>query len=184
MSFRAANILGAPAGSLVGSLAGYRAIYYVVVFGLILTGGVTVTRKEPLRFAFLALITCFLIAAALVPPGRLGITVFDLVMIALTIGLIGTRMFASSIAAVAFFPTKSLLIAWLLSIPSVAFSQYPVLSLLIFTLNCAVYAFFLFTLNELRREGGFERLVVDRIDFHGHRPLSRPYPAHESEFKE
>lgn len=179
MSLRAANNPGASARSLVlpvlvlaaavlagmvtavvGSLAGYRAIYYVAVFGLILIGGfVTVTRKEPLRFAFLALILCFPVAAALVPPGRLGFTVFDVVMIAFTIGLIGTRLFASSAASEPFFPTKSLLIAWLLSIPCVAFSQYPLLSLMVFALNCSVYAFFLYTLYELRREGGFERLV-------------------------
>lgn len=179
MSPRATNILGVPAGSLllpvlvlaaavlagmataiVGSLAGYGAIYYVAVFGLILIGGfVTATRKEPLRFAFLALIACFPVAAALVPPGRFGITVFDVVMIALTIGLIGTRLFSSSTASEPLFPTKSLLIAWLLSIPCVAFSQYPQLSLMVFALSFSVFAFFLYTLYELRREGGFERLV-------------------------
>lgn len=180
MRFRLAYIPGATAASLVlpalvlvaavftgmvtavvGSLAGYRAIYYVAVFGLIVIGGiVAVTRAEPLRFVFLALIVCFPIANALVPPGRIGLTVFDLVMIALTIGLIAKKLFASSIASKPFFPTKSLLIAWLLSIPLVAFSQFPLSSLLVFGVSFAAYVFFLFALDELGRERGFERLVL------------------------
>lgn len=180
MRFRLADIPGATAASLVlpalvlvaavftgmvtavvGSLAGYRAIYYVAVFGLIVIGGiVAVTRAEPLRFVFLALIVCFPIANALVPPGRIGLTVFDLVMIALTIGLIAKKLFASSIASKPFFPTKSLLIAWLLSIPLVAFSQFPLSSLLVFGVSFAAYVFFLFALDELGRERGFERLVL------------------------
>ena len=128
-SIRRANILSATAGSLVlpvvvlvtavlvgmvtalvGSLAGYRAIYYVAVFGLIVVGGmVVIGRREPLRFAFLALIVSFPLASAIVPPGRLGLTIFDVVMIALMVGLIGKNVFASSKASEPLFPTTSLL---------------------------------------------------------------------------
>ena len=180
MSSRWVNNLGTTAGSLalpvmvlaaaafagmatavVGTLSGYRAVYYVAVFGLFVVGGiVAVTRTEPLRFTFLTLIACFPVAGALVPPGRLGLSVFHMVMIALTIALIGKRMFAPFMASEPLFPTTSLLIAWLLSIPCVVFSQYPFLSVQVFVLNFAVYAFFLFALNELRREGGVERLVL------------------------
>lgn len=147
--------------AIVGSLAGYRAIYYVAVFALIVTGTiVAVTRREPLRFVFLTLIACFPVAAAEVPPGRIGLTIFDVVVIALTIGLVGKKMLAPSTASEPLFPTKSLLIAWLISIPCVVFSQFPPLSLLIFIMNFAVYVFFLFALYELGREGGFERLVL------------------------
>ncbi|SRR6266480_1154103 len=179
-SLRRANILSATAGSLVlpvvvlvtavlvgmvtalvGSLAGYRAIYYVAVFGLIVVGGmVVIGRREPLRFAFLALIVSFPLASAIVPPGRLGLTIFDVVMIALMVGLIGKNVFASSKASEPLFPTTSLLIAWLLSIPCVVFSQFPLTSLQTFIENFAVYIFFLFALNELRRGGGVERLVL------------------------
>jgi O-antigen ligase len=82
------------------------------------------------------------------------------VMIALAIGLTGKRLLDSSAANLSLFPTGSLLAAWLLTVPCVVFSQYPLLSLLIFVLNFAVYAFFLYALEELRREGGFERLVL------------------------
>jgi O-antigen ligase len=180
MRFRMTDVPGATAGSLVlpalvlvtavfagmvtavaGSLAGYRALYYVAVFGLIVIGGiVAVTRAEPLRFVFLALIACFPIASAPVPPGRFGLTGFDAVMLALTIGLIGKKLFASSTAGAALFPTKSLLIAWLFSVPCVVFSQFPLESLLVFGVRFAAYVFLVFALDELRRESGFERLVL------------------------
>lgn len=149
------------ATAVLGSLAGYRAVYFVAVFGLVVIGGmVAVTRPEPLRFVFLALIVCFPVALAAVPPGRFGVTVFDVVMDALIIGLIGRKLFATAAAREPLFPTVSLLIAWLLVIPCVAFSQYPLVSLLTFILNFAIYAFFLYALDELGREGGLERLVL------------------------
>src|SRR5262245_32522012 len=111
-SFRGANNLGATAASLalpvmvlgaavlaglatavIGNQAGDRAIYYIAVFGCSLIGGViALTREEPLRFIFFALILCFPISAALVPPGRLGMTVHDVVMLALAVGLIGKTL--------------------------------------------------------------------------------------------
>jgi O-antigen ligase len=149
------------ATAVVGSLAGYRAVYYIAVFGLIVAGGiVAATRREPLRFVFLALIACFPVAYAAVPPGRLGYTVFDVVMVALMIGLIGRRAFASPPAAAPLFPGTSLLLAWLLCIPCVVFSVFPLLSLETYILNFAIYAFFLFALEELGRERGLERLVL------------------------
>src|SRR5260221_3173088 len=149
------------ATAMVGSLAGYRALYYVAVFALIgVAGMVAATRREPLRFVFLALIACFPVAAAEVPPGRIGLTVFDVVTIALSLGLIGKRMFAFDAASEPLFPTKSLLIAWLLCLPCVALSQFPLLSLKILVLNFAVYGFFLLALQELQRPRGFERLVL------------------------
>ncbi len=166
MRFRLADIPGATAASLVvpalvlvagllagmvtaviGSLAGERAIYYVAVFGLIVFGGiVAVTRTEPLRFVFLALIACFPIADVIVPPGRLGLTVFPVVMIALTMGLIGKKLLASSKASEPLFPTPSLLIAWLFAVPCVVMSKYPSISLNAFIGIFAIYTFFLFVL--------------------------------------
>jgi O-antigen ligase len=180
MGFRRADIPGATAESwvlpilglvtavlagmvtaVVGGQADYHAIYYVAVFALGVIGCiVAVTRTEPLRFAFLALILCFPIANAPVPPARLGFTVFTVAMTALTVGLIGKNLSASPGSREPLFPTKSLLIAWLLGIPCVVFSQFPWISLFIFVLTFTVYVFFLYTLDELRREGGFERLVL------------------------
>src|SRR5882672_9877531 len=137
MSFHSANILDATADSsalpvaalvtvvlagmamfagmataVVGSMAGYRAIYYVAVLVFFVIGGlVTLTRREPLRFAFLALIVCFPIAAAAIPPARLNVTIFHTVIAALTIGLIGKKLSGSSTAFESLFPTRSLLLA-------------------------------------------------------------------------
>jgi O-antigen ligase len=145
----------------VGSMAGYRAIYYVALFGFIVLGGlVALTRAEPLRFVFLALIVCFPIANAIVPPGRIGLSVFDVTMVALAIALVGKRLLGPVAGRALLFPTRSLLVAWLLVIPCVVLSQFPALSLMMFILGFGVYAFFLFALDELRRERGFERLVL------------------------
>ena len=140
---------------------GDRAAYYVAIFGLIGTGTlVAATRKEPLRFVFLALIAALPIAATLVPPGRLGLTVFNVVMLFLTIVLVGRRLTSSAANRQPLFPTRSLMIAWTLCIPCVVLSQFPGASLVVFVLMFGTYAFFLFCLAELRRDRGFERLVI------------------------
>ena len=154
-------VLAGMATAVIGSTAGYRAIYYVAVLVLFGIGGlVTFTRKEPLRFAFLALIVGFPIMAAEIPPGRLELTVFHAVMVALTIGLIGKRLSGSALTFESIFPTKSLLLACLFITPCIVFSQYPLWSLQVFTFeNLTVYIFLLFALEELKRDRGFERLV-------------------------
>ncbi|MBI3525704.1 MAG: O-antigen ligase family protein [Betaproteobacteria bacterium] len=149
------------ATAIAGSLAGEHAVYYVAVLSFFgIASMLAVTRTEPLRFVFLTLIACFPIAFAEVPPGRLGLTVFDVVMLALAIGLVGKRMFSPAAAGVRLLPTKSLLIAWLLTIPCVVFSSFPWLSLQVLVINFAVQAFFLFSLDELKREDGFKRLAL------------------------
>jgi O-antigen ligase len=150
------------ATAALGSMAGHRAIYYVAVLVVFVIGGlVTLTRKEPLRFAFLALIVLFPIASAEIPPGRFELTVFHAVMSALAIGLIWKILYGPPAAAGPLFPTRVLLLACLLVIPCIVFSRYPLWSLKIFTFkNLTVYFFLLFALYELQREKGFERLVL------------------------
>ena len=156
-----AAALAGIATAIIGSLAGTRAVYYVAVLAFIgVTSMVAVTRREPLRFVFLALIACFPIAFAEVPPGRFGLTVFDVVMLVLAIGLVAKKMFSPEATGAPLLPTKSLLIAWLLTIPCVAFSQFPLLSLQALVVNFAIQAFFLFTLDELKRKDGLELLVL------------------------
>ena len=147
--------------AVAGSMADYRAIYYVAVFGFIVLGGiVALTRPEPVRFVFLALIACFPIANAIVPPGRIGLSVFDVTMVALALALIGRRLLAPVAGRAPLFPTTSLLAAWLLAIPCVVLSQFPALSSVVLIVSFGVYAFFVLALDELGRERGFERLVL------------------------
>jgi len=157
----AAAVVAGMVTAMIGSQGDSRAAYYVAVFASIIIGGVVaVTRKEPLRFTFLALILLFPIATALVPPGRLEITVFDVIMCALTIGLLRRKVFASPEEREPFFPTPSLLVACLLCIPCIVLSQFPFLSLQVSVLRFFTYAFFILALSELWREKGFERLVL------------------------
>jgi O-antigen ligase len=147
--------------AVAGNLFGDRAAYYVAVFGTIGAGTlVAATRKEPLRFVYLALIVAFPIASALVPPGRIGLTVFDVTMIVLTIALIGRNIVSSPADRQPLLPTRSLLIVWALCVPCVVLSQFPARSVPVFVLMFSLYAFFLLCLVELRRERGLERLVL------------------------
>src|SRR5260221_4424951 len=140
------------ATAMIGSLAGNRAIYYVAVLAVIgVAGLVAATRPDPLRFVFFALIACFPLVSAEVPPGRLGLTVFNVVTVALTSGLIVRQMLAPAAAGGPLFPTKSLLVASLLCIPCIAFSQFPLLSLQIFVLNFSINVLFLLALEEFER---------------------------------
>ncbi len=150
------------ATAVVGGMAGDRAVYYVAVFASLVIGGlVTLTRREPLRFAFLALIACFPVAAATLPPGRFGLDVFQAVMIVLMIGLAAKQLTSPSGSLASFFPTRALLLACVLIIPCIAFSQFPLWSVREFVFkNRTVYFFLLFALEELKRDGGFERLVL------------------------
>ncbi|HXC39314.1 MAG TPA: O-antigen ligase family protein [Burkholderiales bacterium] len=147
--------------AIIGSEAGYRSVYYVAVLALVgLAAMLAATRKQPLRFAFLALIACFPLASAEVPPGRLGLTVFDVGMILLGLGLVVKKLLNPEAGKDPFFPSPSLLAAWLLLLPCVLFSRYPAHSLISFLAIFGGYAFFLLVLDELKRERGFERLVM------------------------
>jgi O-antigen ligase len=148
--------------AVIGGMAGYRAIYYVAVLGLFATGSlITLTRKEPLRFAFLSLIVCLPIAAAEVPPGRFELTIFHAVMVALMIWGLARQLTGSAKTFEAIFPTRAILISFLLLVPCIVFSQYPLWSVQeFFFRNFIGYVFLLFVLEELKRDGAFERLVL------------------------
>lgn len=150
------------ATSVIGGRVGYRAAYFVAVFALIAVGGlITATRREPLRFAYLALIVAFPLAMAPIPPGRYEITVFHAAMAALAAGFLAKQWASPSRSFKSFFPTHGMLIAFLLAIPCVALSLFPLWSLREFILrNVLVYVFMLFALEELGREKGLERLAL------------------------
>jgi O-antigen ligase len=140
---------------------GERSIYYLATAAL--AGAVAFvmwTRKEPLRLVFLIVIAGFPLASALIPPGRFGLSVFDAVMFALMIGVVWQRFAAGAEKTVPLFPTHSWWLAWLLFLPCVALSQFPLMSLIATAAICGMYAFFLLALAEQRRPGGFERLVA------------------------
>lgn len=144
-----------------GNAFGERAAYFIAVFGSI--GAATLiaaTRKEPLRFVFLALIVALPITNALVPPGRLGLNMFHVVTLFLLLGLLVQRATASPATREPLFPTRSLAIVWALMLPCALLSLFPLLSTLDLLVLFAAYAVFLLCLRELRRERGFERLVV------------------------
>src|SRR6202007_204413 len=97
-------------------------------------------RREPARFAFLTLVAALPFADVPVPPGRLGIRVFDLVMLMLAALLFARDLRRGARAAPALFPSRSLSAAWLLFIVCVICSLYPLVSLQMVLVAIATYA--------------------------------------------
>jgi O-antigen ligase len=153
-------LLAGALAAMVGSAAGGRAIYYVGVPALAALGlGITLTRPEPLRFMFLALVAMMPLINFPVPPGRLRLTVFDVATVVLTLGFLLRKMFATSEVDTRLFPARSLALVWLLLLPCALLARYPLQSTLTLGLMFCAYVFFLFAVQELQRPGGLERLA-------------------------
>lgn len=153
-------VLAGALTAMTGSLAGVRAIYYVgLPAAALLALAIAVSRPEPLRFLFLALIAVLPLANFTVPPGRLRLTAFDVATVALALGFVLRKMFAPPGPDTQLFPTRSLALIWLLLLPCAMFALYPFQSTFVLALMFGAYVFFLFTLQELRRPGGLELLV-------------------------
>lgn len=145
--------------ALAGAMAGTRAVYLVAVPGILaLAAGFALTRPQPLRVAFLVLMAVLPFVSMLMPPGRLGLTVFDVATLLLTIGLLLHKAFVQDSNA-PLFPAPSLAWIWLLLVPCVVFARHPLAAARGLLLIFAAYVFFWFVLQELRRPGGPERLV-------------------------
>lgn len=145
--------------AVAGSMAGTRALYLVAVPGILALGaGFALTRPQPLRVAFLVLVAVLPFVSMLVPPGRFGLTVFDVATLLLTVGLLLHKAFVQD-ATSPLFPARSLAWIWLLLIPCVVFARHPLDAARGLLLVFAAYVFFWFALQELRRPGGPERLV-------------------------
>jgi O-antigen ligase len=144
----------------VGGAATDRESYYLAMLGLLSAGTIVMlTRREPLRFAFLALIVAFPVAIAVVPPGHLGITVFEATSCVLALGVLWSKVFAQG-SGVPIFPLRSLLVSWLLLLVCVAFSQDVLISVRATVAIVGLHGFLLFACAELRRASGFERMVT------------------------
>jgi len=145
--------------ALAGAMAGTRAVYLVAVPSILaLAVAFALTRPQPLRVAFLVLMAVLPFVSMLVPPGRFGLTVFDVATLLLTGGLLLHKAFAQDRDS-PLFPAPSLAWIWLLLIPCVAFARHPLEAAQSLLLIFAAYVFFWFVLQELRRPGGMERLL-------------------------
>jgi len=151
------------AGSLTamaGALAGSRAIYYVAVCGVLAAGtGITLTRNEPLRFAYLALMAMLPFLAVPVPPGRFALKVFDVAAALLACALLLHKAFVVRGTEPPLFPARSLAFIWLLLVPCALFARHPARAAVLLVLQFGAYVFFWLTLRELQRPRGFERLA-------------------------
>jgi O-antigen ligase len=156
----AVALLAGSVTAMAGALVGPRAIYYVAVMALLVIGGcITLTRAEPMRFAFLSLVALLPFVAVPVPPARLGLMIFDVAMLLLGCGLLLQKGFGARGMGEPLFPGRSLAIIWLLLLPCAVFARHPARAGLMLVLMFAAYLFFWLALQELRRPGGLERIV-------------------------
>ncbi|HTQ36891.1 MAG TPA: O-antigen ligase family protein [Steroidobacteraceae bacterium] len=155
----AAAVLAGGLAAVAGAAAGTRAIYLLAVPGcLAIAGALVLTRPQPLRFAFLAILALLPFADIAVPPGRWNLTVFDVASLVLAAGLLLHKAFARD-AAEPLFPARSLAVILLLLVPCTVFARHPWPALLNLLLIFAAYVFFWFVLQELRRPEGLERVA-------------------------
>lgn len=137
-----------------------KVLILLSVSALVALGGlVTVTRKEPIRFAFLGLFALLPFAATPVPPSRFQLTVFDLGMFLITAALVWTQAFAPRSERMSWFPVQSLRIAMLLLLACVAFSRYPLLSVWTYVEIFVAYVFFLLVFMEAATTDRFQNIV-------------------------
>lgn len=145
--------------AFMGAFAGYRAVYYVAVFGLLVVGGgIALTRAEPMRFVFLALVVALPVVTIVVPPGRLGLSVFEVATFMLCCVLLVRKALAPA-ADAPLFPARPLAIIWLLLVPCAVLARHPAQATLLLALLFAAYVFFWFALRELQRPRGPELLL-------------------------
>lgn len=155
----AAALVAGAITALAGSMAGTRAVYLVTVPCILaIAAGIALTRTQPLRFAFLVIVALLPFVAILMPPGRLGLTVFDVASLLLAVGLLLHKAFAPDPYA-PLFPAPALGWVWVLLLPSAVFARHPLEATQALVLIFAGYVFFWFALQELRRPNGFERLT-------------------------
>ncbi|MEI6737436.1 MAG: O-antigen ligase family protein [Pseudomonadota bacterium] len=120
---------------------------------------IVVTRDDPMRFVLYVLMIGLPYIAIIVPPGRLGVSIFDYSLLIVLIAELWRRSADSQTKHSPLFPSPVLMWVQLLTIPIVLMSQFPVLSSWIILENFLVYLFFLMLIRELQSADEGERLL-------------------------
>ena len=141
-------------------VTGYAAIYYLLALVLIiLLPLIVMTRDDPTHFAFTALLVGLPVIPFIVPPGRLGVSIFDYSMLFVLLRELWSRATDRHVAHTPFFPTPVLMWIQILVIPVVLMAHFPGISTWVFVENLLIYTFFLVVLREIQTTGGGERLL-------------------------
>lgn len=142
-------------------VAGYAAIYYLTALLLIiLLPLIVVSRENPARFAFLLVVLGLPAVAYIVPPGRLGVSVFDYSMIFVALAEMWRRAMRRKGDHTPLFPSSEWRWVFFLMLPVVALAQARGVSAWTFIEISLIYVFFLATLRELETNEGTERLFL------------------------
>lgn len=133
-------------------LVGIAAAGLAAVFGLM-------RARQPRRACVVALLLLFPYIARYLPPGRLGLSTFDVLVLLVVLSTVARNFWRPAHEKFSFFPVASLAAVHLLMLPTVALSEFPVTSLISYVETFLYYAFFLFLVEMIRQPDGYEKVL-------------------------
>lgn len=146
--------------AVLGNSLGIYALYYLVAACLALAAGLfVVLSPSPERRIFFALLLGLPLIAAIFPPRRFGISVFDAMMLTTLALQLGRYITEKRFATGAFFISWHFRTAFIGLFFLVGFSYFPAHSLWIWFETLAIYVFFRCCVDEMQDEKGFERII-------------------------
>lgn len=146
--------------AVIVDLAGVRALYYVAALVLVVFSGfVLVLSRQRESLIFTVSFLGLPIIATILPPGRLGVSIFDVMM--LLVALVYFSRFVSGNAdrLNPFFVSWHFSTAFLGLAVLVALSHFPLASLWVWFEILGIYVFFRCCVAFMRVENGFEKLT-------------------------
>lgn len=148
--------------SYLSYFTGITAIYYLLALVLLIfIPLIVITRDHPMQYMLYALLIGLPVVAFIVPPGRLGVSIFDYSMLLVLLTELwrrATNRQATQATNNPFFPTLSLMLLQLLAIPIVLMANSLGIATWVFLENFLAYLFFLMLLREIQSDDGGERM--------------------------
>ena len=132
--------------SYLSYFTGITAIYYLLALVLLIfIPLIVITRDHPMQYMLYALLIGLPVVAFIVPPGRLGVSIFDYSMLLVLLTELwrrATNRQSTQATNNPFFPTLSLMLLQLLAIPIVLMANSLGIAIWVFLENFLAYLFF------------------------------------------
>ncbi|HEV8692655.1 MAG TPA: O-antigen ligase family protein, partial [Lysobacter sp.] len=140
-------------------------IVLLSIAGFFLLGIALLQAENPVRVAFFGLLCLWPYLSFPVPPGRFGLTVFDVLMLIITVMAIPSMVRSDGKNRLRLFQASTFVLVLVLTLPSVFMSQFVLVSARTFVTNFLLFMFFVLMIEEMRRPGGYMRMIQILIAF-------------------